>query len=70
MSKFSRNDSPMAPEWVSENVRLLKYEHIIYHLKACDLEIPFNIDFFARYLNFAKFLKVLIKSRNLNISRK
>ena len=40
MSKFSRNDSPMALEWVSENnSKLLKYEHIIYHFKARDLEI-------------------------------
>ena len=27
-------DSGMAIEW-----QLLKYEHIIYHFKACDLEI-------------------------------
>ena len=30
MNKFSRNDSPMAPEWVSENISNLKYEYIIY----------------------------------------
>ena len=29
--------SAMAPE---KNFRLLKYEHIIYHFKAHDLEIP------------------------------
>ena len=29
----------MAPERVSKNFKLLKYEHIIYHLKARDLEI-------------------------------
>ena len=39
MSKFSRNDSPMAPEWVSEKFKLLKYEHIIYGFEARDLEI-------------------------------
>ena len=53
MGKFSLNDSPMAPEWVSEKFRLLKYEHIIYHFKARDLEIPLY-KFLARYLNFAK----------------
>ena len=30
MSKFSRSDSPMATEWVSEKFKLLKYEHIIH----------------------------------------
>ena len=63
---------------VRKNFKLSKYEHIIYHFKARDLEIPF-INCFARYLNFAKmqaktdfakFLKVFIKSRNLNISQK
>ena len=34
--QFSRNDSVMAPE---KNFKLLKYEHIIYHFKAHDLEI-------------------------------
>ena len=31
----------MAPEWVSEKIQTfkLKYEHIIYHFKARDLEI-------------------------------
>ena len=53
MSKFLRNDSPVAAEWVSEKFKLLKYEHITYHFKARDLEIPL-IYFFARYLNFAK----------------
>ena len=64
---------------VRKNFRLLKYEHIIYHVKARDLEISFNVNCFAKYLNFAKiqaksdfakFLKVFIKSRNLNILRK
>ena len=27
-------------EWCLENFELLKYEHIVYHYKACDLEIP------------------------------
>ena len=41
MSKFSRNDSPMAPEQMSEKIQtFLKYQHIIYHFKARDLEIP------------------------------
>ena len=41
MSKFSRNDSPIALERMSEKkLKLLKYEHIIYHFKARDLEIP------------------------------
>ena len=53
---------------VRKNFKLLKYEHFVYHFKACDLEIPLN-SFFARYLNFAKirtktnfskFLKVFI----------
>ena len=30
----------MPPEWVSEKIQTLKYEHIIYHFKARDLEIP------------------------------
>ena len=34
--QFSRNDCAMAPE---KNFRLLKYEHIIDHFKAHDLEI-------------------------------
>ena len=40
MSNFRENDSPMAPKWVSEKFKLLRYEHIIYHFKARDLEIP------------------------------
>ena len=40
MSKFSRNDSPMAPVQMSEKFKLLKYQHIIYHFKAHDLESP------------------------------
>ena len=35
----------MAPEWVSKNLKLLKYEHIIYHFKAGYLEIPPGLGF-------------------------
>ena len=80
MSKFSRNDSPIAPgsAGVRKKSKLLKYEHIIYHFKARDLENSVNIIFSKIFkfrentskTNFAKFLKVLIKSQNLNISRK
>ena len=35
--QFSRNDSAMAPE---KSFKLLKYEHIIHHFKANDLDIP------------------------------
>ena len=35
--QFSRDDSAMATE---KNLKLLKYEYIIYHFKAHDLEIP------------------------------
>ena len=34
--QFSRNDSAKAPE---KNFKPLKYEHIIYHFKANDLEL-------------------------------
>ena len=34
--QFSRN----APQRLKKNLKLLKYEHIIYHFKAHDLEIP------------------------------
>ena len=35
--------------------KFLKCEHIIFHFKARDLEIPsLNIDCFERYFNFAK----------------
>ena len=36
---FSRNDFTMAPKWLSENFKLVKYEAITYHFKANDLEI-------------------------------
>ena len=35
--QFSRNNSAMAPE---KDFKLLRYEHIIYHFIAHDLEIP------------------------------
>ena len=38
---------------VPKNFKLLKYEHVIYHFKAHDLEVSL-IYFFARYLNFEK----------------
>ena len=62
---------------VQKQFKLLKYVHIRYHFKASGDSV--NINCFARYLNFvkiraktyfAKFLKVFIKSRNLNILRK
>ena len=34
MSKFSRNDSPMAPEWVSEKIQTFK---IILLLTNCEV---------------------------------
>ena len=59
-----------------KNFKLLKYEHI----KALGLDRDsVNINCFAKYLNFseilaktdfAKFLKVFIKSRNLDIRYK
>ena len=52
MSKVSRNDSPMAPEWVSENFKLIKFEHIKY-FKARDLEIPL-IEIFREIFQFHK----------------
>ena len=39
MSKVSRNDSTMAWDGCPKNFKLLKYEHIVYHFKARDLEI-------------------------------
>ena len=49
---------------VRKDFRLLKYEHIIYHFKARDFaKIRAKTD-------LAKFLKVFMKSRNLNIFQK
>ena len=39
MSKFSRNDSPMAPEWLCEKFKFLEYEHILNSFKTRYLEI-------------------------------
>ena len=40
---FMSNFREMAPQWLqngcSKNLKLLKYEHIIYHFKARGLEI-------------------------------
>ena len=57
---------------VRKNFKLLKYEHIIYHFESRGPEIS-NIYYFRENMSktdFAKFLKVFIKSRNLIISRK
>ena len=57
---------------VRKKFKLLKYKHIMFHFKACDLDI----NCFERYLDFAKilvktdfakFLQVSIKSRNLKV---
>ena len=40
MSKFSRNDSQSLRSGCPKKFKLLKYEHIIHHFKARDLEIP------------------------------
>ena len=36
------NIREMTPQWMApeKNLKRLKYEHIIYHFKAHDLEIP------------------------------
>ena len=40
MSKFSRNDSAKAPEWlIRKNFKLFKYEYIIHSFEAHNLEI-------------------------------
>ena len=81
--KFLRNDSPngsgvgVRKHSNFKNMNLL-YEHVIYHLKAHDLEIPL-IKIFSEIFEFhentskksvAEFFEVFIKSRNLSISRK
>ena len=40
MSKFSQNDAQRLRSGSPKKFKLLKYEHIIYHFKARDLEIP------------------------------
>ena len=37
---FSRNSRNLGHFGSSKNFKLLEYEHIIYHFKARDLEIP------------------------------
>ena len=34
MSNFRKMTPPMAPEWVSEKIQTLKYEHIIDHFNV------------------------------------
>ena len=57
----------MTPQWLGsgcpKKFSLLKYEHIIYHFKARDLEINFFSEIFKFHentskTNFAKFLSV------------
>ena len=71
MTKFLRNDSPSG---CPKKIELLKYEHIIHHFKARDLEILNMLllsrnDFMNTLRNFPKFV-LLVFSRNLNISLK
>ena len=64
---------------VRKNVKLLKYEHIIYSFEACNLEI-LTCNYFLEIFKFRNFMNTLITifvkfvfariSRNLNISRK
>ena len=46
--QFSRNDSAIALEWLSEKCQTLQYEHIMYHFKAHDLNC------FAKYVDFVE----------------
>ena len=34
------NFREMTPQWLQKNIQTFKDEHIIYHFKAHDLEIP------------------------------
>ena len=47
--QFSRNDSAMAPEKISN---YSEYEHIIYHFEAHDLEIPLTDKLFREIFKF------------------
>ena len=40
MSNFRENDSEWLRDGCPKNFKLLKYEHIIYHFEARDLENP------------------------------
>ena len=53
---------------VRKNVKLLKYEHIIYGLKARDLEIPLR-KIFKRYLNFAKYEQNKFREISLSVHK-
>ena len=74
-----RNDSPMAPEWLSEkkfklldmNILCIALKHVIFRFSKCNYfrEIFKFRDFMNILRNLAKFAFASI-SRNLNISRK
>ena len=73
MSNFREITPQRLQNGCSKKFQTLKYEHITYHFKA-DSGDSVNINCFARYLNFAKirakadfakFLKVFIKSRKI-----
>ena len=75
MSNFLRN----APQWLQNGCpKKFQTFKVIYRFKARDLEIPLNTIFREIFkfrentskTDFPKFLKVFIKSRNLNISLK
>ena len=78
MSNFREMTPNGSGMGVGKKFKLLKYEHNIYQFKARDLRLrkyKFFREIFkfcknTRQANFAKFLKVFIKLRNLNISRK
>ena len=77
--QFSRNDSAMAPEWLSEkysnfenmNILYIVLKHVIWRFSICNYfrEIFKFRDFMNTLKNFAKFV-LLAFSRNLNISQK
>ena len=60
MSKFSRNDFPMAPEWVSKKFKLLKYDYIIYHF------VFWLMNSVCPSSNFELDFKATIKKQHIN----
>ena len=52
------NFREMGPQWLqngcSENFKLLKYEHVIYHFKAHGLEIS-NKELLSRNIQISRF---------------
>ena len=58
MSKFSRNDYQWLWSKCPKKFKLLKYQHIIYHFKARDLEI-LSIKIFSRKYEQNKFRETL-----------